>query len=41
MKSNPSVPDELIMFDRQFSWRAAGRVGGGGLWRWWFRAHAT
>jgi hypothetical protein len=35
MKNNPSVPDELIMFDRQFSWRTAWIVG-----RWCFVAIA-
>jgi hypothetical protein len=33
MNSKPRVPDELIMFDRQFSWRTAWKVG-----RWWFVA---
>lgn len=33
MKNTPSVPDELIMFDRQFSWRTAWTVG-----RWCFAA---
>jgi hypothetical protein len=33
MNDKPPVPDELIMFDRQFSWRTAWQVG-----RWWFLA---
>ena len=33
MNTKPTVPDELIMFDRQFSWRTAWRVC-----RWWLAA---
>jgi hypothetical protein len=33
MNAKPHVPDELIMFDRQFSWGVAWRVG-----RWWLVA---
>jgi len=33
MNTKPPVPDELIMFDRQFSWRTAWKVA-----RWWLMA---
>jgi hypothetical protein len=33
MSTHPSLPDELIMFDRQFSCRTAWQVA-----RWWFAA---
>jgi len=35
MNKTPSVPDELIMFDKQFSWRTAWKVC-----KWWFVAFA-
>lgn len=35
MNAKPPVPDELIMFDRQFSWLAVWKVC-----RWWFLAFA-
>ena len=33
MKTEQPIPDELILFDKQFSWRTAWKVG-----RWWFMA---
>lgn len=36
MNNKQNIPDELIMFDKQFSWRTAWNVG-----RWWFLAFIT